>query len=306
MFSITRDDLKKYEKIGTGKYGNVYRINSNNVIKVYLDTINGIIAKELIINPALKVSRGRLRRIKKRALKVNNTDLPRDIVVIDGYFYGFVLPYYEGQTLNEARGLSYDEKKYISAQVINNDKELDENKIYPIDYHTDNIMVVDGKPKIIDIDDPLTYYTRLPNLALSKTSMGRLNETIQDFYDEFDLSLYDCYTMSKLQRERPKYSFNRDWLDDYLKDKEAIQDYLIIDEDTDLDLLKELLRNHKFRVLYLMKEINKDEAVRIINHLIDSDIELFDFIIDIKDDRFFSDFPVKNKILVKKDTKVIK
>ena len=305
MLSITRDDLKKYEKIGTGKYGNVYKINSSNVIKVYKETIGNLMG-EKVTNPALKVSRGRLRRIRKRALRIHNTDLPRDIVIIDGSFYGYVLPYYDGQTLDEARGLTYNEKKNISTQLVNNDKELDENKIYPMDYHTDNIMIVDGEAKIIDIDDPLTHYTRLPNVALSKTSMGRLNETIQDFYDELDLSLYDFYTMDRLQRVRPTYSCNRNWLDYYLKKKEEIQDYLIIDEDTDLDLLKELLRNHRFRVLYSMKDINYNETVRVVNYLRENDIELFDFILDDKQDDFFSDFPVKNKVLVKKDTRIIK
>lgn len=304
MFSITREDLAKFEKIGKGKYGHVYKIDSSNVIKVYRDTITNKLG-ELVVNPALNVSRGRLERIKKRAQKVNNTDLPKDIVIIDGHFYGYVLPYYEGQTLDKAKRLPYDEKKDISIQLLDNNNELNENKIYPMDYHTDNIMVVDGEPKIIDIDDPLTRYTRLPNKALSKTTMGRLNDTIQDFYDELDLSLYGCYTMARLQRVRPDYSFSKNWLNDYLEYKEDIQDYLIIDEDTDIDLLKELLRNHRFRILYSMKEINKDKTVRIVEQLKDNGIELFDFILDNNQDNFFSDFPVKNKVLVKKDTRII-
>ena len=69
MFSIAREDLAKFERIGKGKYGHVYKIDSDNVIKVYRDTIKNKVG-ELVINPALKVSRGRLKRIKKEQEKL--------------------------------------------------------------------------------------------------------------------------------------------------------------------------------------------------------------------------------------------
>ena len=304
MFSITRDDLKKYELVGFGKYGKVYRINSDTVIKVYKDKIKGMVG-EAMFNPALQVSKRRLRRITKRAKQVENTDLARDIVVLDGYFHGFVLPYYEGSTLDKSKDLPYEEKKDISKKLVSNDQELKRNCIYPLDYHTDNIMVVDGKVKIIDLDDPLTHFTILPNLALSKLSMGRLNETIQDFYDEFDLSLYGCYTMARLERVRPQYSSSKDWLEKYLEEKEEVKDYLIIDKETDIEVLKELLRNHRFRVLYSLEEVNSDETVRILEKFREQEIEIYDFLLENKQDRYFSNYPVKNKVLVKKDASVI-
>ena len=132
--------------------------------------------------------------------------------------------------------------------------------------------------------------------------MGRLNETIRDFYDEFDTTLYGCYTLDRLQRVRPGYSYNSRWIDKYLQEKEKIMDYLIIDRDTDIDLLKELLRNHKFRVLYSLQDINYDETVRGVEYFKDNDVELFDFVLEEKEDNYFSNFPVRNKIFVKKDT----
>ena len=301
MLSITRDDLKKYERIGNGKYGIVYKIDSNNVIKVYKDTIIDLVG-DAITNPALSISKRRIKRIIARSKKVKNTDLASDFVVLDGFFHGYVLPYYDGKTLDKVKNLTYAEKKKISLDLVDNDKELKDNYIYPTDYHTDNIMVVDGKVKIIDLDDPLTHFTMFPNIALSTLSMGRLNETIRDFYDEFDTTLYGCYTLDRLQRVRPGYSYNSRWIDKYLQEKEKIMDYLIIDRDTDIDLLKELLRNHRFRVLYALQDINHDETVRVVEYFKDNDVELFDFVLEEKEDNYFSNFPVRNKIFVKKDT----
>ena len=304
MFSITRDDLKKYEIIGYGKYGIVYKVNSDTVIKVYKDTIKDLMG-DAIMNPALQVSKRRLSRIKKRSKLVKNTDLARDIVVLDGYFHGFVLPYYEGKTLDDRSDLSYEDKKRLSIELVDNDRELKNHKIYPMDYHTSNIMIVNGKIKILDLDDPLTHYTMLPNIAFSKISMGRLNETIQEFYDELDLSLYGCYTMARLQRKRPGYSNRGDWLEEYLKYKENITDYLLIDENTDIELLKELLRNYRFRILYSLKEKNPEETVRLLEDFREKNIELFDFILEDDMDSYFSNYPVKNKVLVKKDMSII-
>ena len=300
MFSITKEDLKKFEQIGTGKYGRVYRIDSDSVIKVYKDTVVDIV-EGAIVNPALRVSKRRIKRIRAKADRVKKTDLASDIVVLDGYFHGYVLPFYDGKTLDESKRLPYEKKREISLSLVENDQELKDNYIYPTDYHTDNIMVVDGKVKIIDLDDPLTHYTMLPNFALSKLSMGRLNETIQDFYGELDTTLYGCYTIHRLQRVRPGYSTSSRWIDDYLKEKEEVMDYLIIDRDTDIDLLKELLRNHRFRVVYALQEINHDETIRVLENLRDNGIELFDFMLEEKPEDFFANFPANNKVLVKKD-----
>ena len=271
------------------------------MIKVYKDTIIDLVG-DAIINPALSISKRRIKRIIARSKKVKNTDLASDFVVLDVFFHGYVLPYYDGKTLDKVKNLTYAEKKKISLDLVDNDQELKDNHVYSTDYHTNNIIVVDGKVKIIDLDDPLTHYTILPNLALSKLSMGRLNETIRDFYDEFDTTLYGCYTLDRLQRVRPGYSNNSRWIDNYLQEKEKIMDYLIVDRDTDIDLLKELLRNHRFRVLYSLQDINYDETVRVVEYFKDNDVELFDFILEEKEDNYFSNFPVRNKIFVKKDT----
>ncbi len=67
-------------------------------------------------------------------------------------------------------------------------------------------------------------------------------------------------------------------------------------------MLKELLRNHRFRVLYALQDINYYETVRVVEYFKDNDVELFDFVLEEQEDNYFSNFPVRNKIFVKKDT----
>ncbi len=307
MISITKEELDQYEQLGSGKYGIVYQINDQVAYKIYKETILGKDGFPMI-NPVLCSSKSRLKRLIKKSKELKYTDLIQDIILLDGHFGGVCIPYYPGCTLETFRHSSYELKKDISKQLIRNNQELKQHFIYPMDYHPGNIMVVNNTAKIIDLDDSLTRICRIPNPLLQKISTSRLNETIQDIFGEYDLTVYGPIVREKLQRKRVDNTPKKNWLDTFLEEKESIQDYLIINEQSNLETVKELLRNHPYRVIYTLKESTKDwnKLLDIIEHLKVQGINLFDFTLEERLERYFQDFPSDNKILVKEDAHSIK
>lgn len=303
MILIEKKDLNNYEEIGSGKFGTVYQVSDTIAYKIY---------KEIILsphgypqsNPALYRSVLYKYRVLNKNKKLQYTDLFSDTIEMNGDFSGVVIPYYPGCTLETYRYCTYQLKKEISNQLIRNNKELTMNFIYPTDYHLGNIMVVDGQAKIIDLDDPLTHISMFPNPILESISKRRLNETIQDFFGEYEYTVYNHTVEQYLERKRYQKRKVSNWLDGFLQEKENIQNYLLMDETSDLETIKELLRNKSFRVLYMLKERcrNDEEIVRIIQSLKKENISIFDFITEEKQDRYFMNFPVKEKVLVKKDS----
>lgn len=306
MISIERDELEKYDQLGSGKYGVIYQVDDNIAYKIYKETIMGKDGYPMI-NPALCASKARLKRLLNRSKRLQYTDLIQDIILIDGYFGGVCIPYYPGCTLETLRYSNYDLKKDISRQLVRNNQELKNNLIYPLDYHLGNVMVVDDTAKIIDLDDPLTRICRLPDLIYSLSSSGRLNETIQDLFGEFDVTLYNKSLFKKLQRKRSSRNSSSNWLENFIKEKESLNDYLLIHSGSNLEEIKELLRNHSFRVIYVLKEKpdNSNLLPAIIEFFKKEGITIFDFVLEEKLNHYFLNFPVDNKVLVDEEAKVL-
>lgn len=307
MIFLTKKDLNNYEQIGSGKFGIVYQVSDTLAYKIYNETIlnkNGFVE----VNPALYRSIFYFIKVKRCNKKLKYTDLFQDTIYLDGKFGGIAIPYYQGCTLQTFANSPYKLKKEISKQLIRNNQELKSNFIYPTDYHLGNIIVIDGQAKIIDLDDPLTHITMLPNPILEGISKSRLNETLQDFFGEYDYTSYNHTVEDYLERKRYKERKLNNWLEGFFKEKESIKDYLLMDEESDLETIKELLRNKKYRILYIIKKRcnNDEEIINIIQALERENIHIFDFIIEKKKDRYFTNFPTEEKVLVKKDPISIK
>ena len=305
MITITKEELDQYEQLGSGKYGIVYQVNDEIAYKIYKETIMGKDGFPMI-NPILCTSKERLNHLLKLSKELKYTDLIQDIILIDGHFGGVCIPYYPGCTLETFRYSNYELKKDISRQLIRNNQELKDHFIYPMDYHPGNIMVVNNNAKIIDLDDALTRFCRIPNPYFQRISLGRLNETIQDVFGEYDISLYGKSLIKDLKRKRSKYSIRQNWLEDFIKEKEQIKDYLLIHEYSNIEEVKECLRNHQFRVIYLLDEKEDIEWLsRTIEDLRKEGIPLFDFVLKEKLNFYFMNFPCENKVLVDEDAKVL-
>lgn len=307
MISVRKEELDQYEQLGSGKYGIVYQINDEIAYKIYRETIMGRDGFPMI-NPVLCSSKDRIKRLLKRSKELEYTDLIQDIIIIDGHFGGVCIPYYPGCPFETLRYSNYELKKEISRQLIRNNQELKDHLIYPMDYHPGNIMVVNDTAKIIDLDDALTRICRIPNPFFQRTSQRRLNETIQDVFGEFDISLYNKRLIKELKRKRSSYSTSNNWFEQFIEEKEQIKDYLLIHENSNLEEIKELLRNHSFRVIYVLNEKieDMDKLSKIIDFFQREGISLFDIVLKEKIEHYFTNFPYDNRIIVEEEGKVLK
>lgn len=303
MISITKDELDQYKVLGHGKYGKVYQVDDSIAYKIYYETlpdIDGFAA----INPALLTSKKTINKLLKRGQNIQYTDLIQDYIVINNRFGGVCIPFYDGKTLSQLKDTPYQVKRDISTQMVRNHKELLRHFIYPRDYHTDNIMVTkSGEVKLIDLDDFLTKVSSYPNPFLALLCTGRLNETIREFFHEPRFSR-GKELEEMITRPRAKYSPSTRWLDHYLTRLEATQDYLIIDNNSDLNIVSQLTNNHKYRILMMFgKEIlDYPHVVYTLYNLKEKGIPIYDIVANNQIEEYFTNNPSKRKVLIHDNT----
>lgn len=164
-------------------------------------------------------------------------------------------------------------------------------------------MFSNNKVKIIDLDDPLTKVEIIPNLLASLINTSRLNETIQTLFQEEQLTYHNKQLLKLLGRKKVKFSTKEDWLTNYLANKEQIQDYLLIDEFTKIKTIKSLMRDKQYRIILIIDELMHTDKY-LINKLLflrQNNIFIYDIIHAQDIESYFSNFPTKEKILIKEN-----
>jgi len=277
MINITEKDLEKLKKIGEGQFGKVYQVDEKTAYKIYFKEINHT-KKGIIKNPALIQPIHRLKKLKKHGRMVKNTDMFIDYVYIDGKFGGISIPYYSGITLDKIKDFDLNKKIDIADQLIVNEKELIQNGIYHNDIKLSNAMVVEGKVKIIDLDDTKTHIPFLikdPDEIATKHS---LHQTIIDIFEEkplFSKGLYDY-----LERKRGNASSDLTMLYHYLSEKRKKENYLIIHPNTDIEDIKAIIKENQYRIIYLEDEniSNNQYLLELILQYRKNNIALYDIV----------------------------
>lgn len=303
MISISRDELEQYPVLGAGKYGKVYQISDSMAYKIYHRTLADYDGFEMI-NPVLLTSKKTIQTLLDKDSKLKYTDLIQDYIIVDGYFGGVCIPYYDGKTLAQLKNTPYQVKRDISKQMVRNHRELLRNNIYPKDYHTGNIMVTeDQEVKMIDLDDHLTRVTQLPNPFLALLTTGRLNETIRILFGE-PIRSRGKELEEMLEKPRAQYSPSIHWLDSYLARLEACQDYLIIDSYSDLNIVFKFTNYRPYRILFQL-DYNLSEFSRVVyalHSLKEKGVTVYDLVMDNQIDDYFTNNPAKRKILISAST----
>lgn len=196
----SESELMKLENIGHGTYGTVYRYK-DKAVKIYHEEIKirgSWSGTYYTPNPALRIDRKKLYLFKKYNPFIKNTDLLYEEVYINGRFRGVASSYIEGIELyNINSTTSFNEKKSLSMQLVDNNHELTSYNIYPMDIHLGNLLCdSNGSLRIIDLDDHCTKALFASNPLFLRKSLKTVKKTLIDFwegYNSIDVSFLERY-----------------------------------------------------------------------------------------------------------------
>ena len=306
MVHLEFKDLKDLEKIGDGKFGIAYKKDDNTVYKIYHEKIEDVMGIKQD-NPALEYKRRKMNKLIKVNNKLKYTKTINDIIMINGAFYGVVMPYFGNTTVSTMINKSFKITADIARQLIRNNKELINNNIYPFDYKSNNLMYVDREVKIIDLDDILTHVTSVPNPLFKKRTDISINDTIINLLRDMPVINISKEISKNLSRRRIKPLESLSKTLEILDERENINNFIIISDLNDIDRLKEVIKNNNYNVIY--KVIGSNES-RVIENIYDKitkeGIKLFDIYQDIEEDYYFNRYntkeciEIKNKELIKR------
>ena len=183
MINLSKKDIEKFELIGQGGFGQIYR-KDDKVYKIYREKIKTMMGS-VVKNPSLKYNSIKLNRLINLNNKLKKNNLIENLIFINGKFQGVVMPYYEGILLSRTMEKPLEEKIEIAYQIVEKAKELTQNFIYPLDYKLNNIILENNEVKILDLDD---YYTKVDlfvNPIHKRKCIRGLDETIKTYFHEF-------------------------------------------------------------------------------------------------------------------------
>ena len=294
MIKIEEEELKTLKKIGSGKFGTVYKKDDNIAYKIYYRTVadQSGFAHD---NPTLLLSKNRFKRLINKSQDLLYSGGVLDTIQMNYEFRGVVIPYYEGETLDKLIDLPIKDKVYISKQIIECSKELFSHNIYPFDYKLNNIILSEGKVRLIDLDDVHTHVCHTPNPLGHSISINGLNETIQTFFKEYKRSYMPRKISKDLLRNSGKFALTYKSLEGYIKDKAKERNIIMINDDTDLQELKRIKRSNDF-VVYVVKKDQKEYPT--IERLKEYNIPLYDIVFEDRVDEY-QEIENTNKILIK-------
>ena len=314
MISINRNELGNFTRIGSGMFATVYT-DYTYTYKIYhrmcVDYNRDLQCK----NPSLRYRPLKINRLMQLDKKIENTDLIKDIINVDGKFGGVLLPYYGGETLSHLDDISFEQKLKICREILKNSKELIDNYIYPNDIALRNIIYSDGNVRIIDLDDVLTKVCLFYNPFYYNKSITGVDSTIKTFLGELD-GVYNrlCldnrikeYLTSKCEYLEIKTSFEK--IEEYLDAKAEYSNYFLIHDDSDINMAKSF-QDNGYKIIFIRdnKEALRDDRIllKMFDDLRLKGITLYDTIEACKIDKYLQNSAVENaleshkKLLIKK------
>ena len=300
MVYLREVSIDNLERLGAGAFGSVYKLNDQFAIKVYHPKVRDSFGPP-ITNPMLRKKK-RAMRIRTIGKELEYTDLIKELLFIDGEYAGVVIPYYDGSILSEMMSSPFSLKMDISHKLIRNCGELTDHHIYPMDFKLNNMMYVNGEVKLIDLDDTFTKYLLFTSKFHEMDCIGGLDESIKTFFGEYMYSYYNDLLAFYLTRERPDSGCSYEDILDYLSSKEKPEDFLFVDTSSDIETIKELIRNKRYKIVLLFDEDKYDgENIRnYLEKLDDNDIDVYDMIRRTDFERYLTNNNTRSKQLVKR------
>lgn len=256
---IKKDEFDKLKEIGSGTDGRVFKFNKHYLIKIYRRQLKNI------FETSYNIDDSDIKIYNKNNLKINNTheqinyfksdnidnirirtkdalieaikrqdniqrsNLPIDIVYIDGKFAGCLLKKVNGIQIHKLTGLPMKYKREIVKNILLDVKELLSNYIYHTDLSNspfslstfkdehDNIVLKNGhshvlvnpftlNTNIIDIDGKSTTYMERYNQKLEHSCLLNLTRLIIEFLFKINT---DDFQEDEIYFELLKYELNQ-------------------------------------------------------------------------------------------------
>ncbi len=276
MIEIQSRDLENCRH-NSGCHGTVYQINDEIAYKIYHEQIFDYDGNRCP-NPALINPDKRLDRLKRNGKDLQYSDVWIDKISMNHQFRGLVIPYYNEKSLFEKVDQDYATKIRLAKETVRNTRELTDHFIYPTDLKIFNIMVHNGSVKIADLDDTYTKVLTRSSSILEKQVVLRLNETLLDFFQEYEFASYALYFDSLLQRERSYAEDSYDFTKRYLDEKEKEMHFLIIYPESDIQLIKRALASCPYQVILVYDYFFRDDdyLISLYHSFLEHGIILYD------------------------------
>ena len=293
MVEIKEDELKKLEKIGCGTFGIVYKKDDKFAYKIYFSPIHVRIDEFDIFcnNPSLNLPKKRFQRLIEVSKTLQYSGGVLDTINVDGEFGGVVIPYYSGKRLDNMMNVNLDLKIELSNQLVRNCRELNKNFIYPTDLKLNNIIMDGNSVRIIDLDDVSTYVSRVPNPIHRVLSIKSLASTIECFFKENTYLYLPRWISNQLLRESCGTARYKD-IENYIKRKKEKRKILFVNDKSNLDEVKEIVKNGSYKVVFVLpeefQENDTDKYMLIIERYRNNGINLYDFTLKDRLDTYIS------------------
>ena len=299
MIFLSSNDIyelskNKEKESGSGRFGKVYKIDDNTVYKIYHQRIYDDLGQRLD-NPSLIYKKYKMKKLIEANKELKYTQTIKETIYIDGKFGGVSLPNFGEDTISKYINEDFKIIKNISEQLIRNNEELMKLNIYPFDYKPNNVMIQNNKIKIIDLDDVLTHITPIPNSLFKKRTEISINKTIIDLLrDEYMIHL-SKEELKLVNRKRIKALYSTKKVLEILNEREKINNFIIINENSNLDKLKEFIKNKNYNVIYeVIGETTKEEIINKIYKLKQENIKIFDIINNLEEEYYFNRYNTIN------------
>lgn len=290
MINTNWNEINKLKEIGSGKFGTIYKKDDKTAYKIYYPTVVTDYRDKVIDNPALVTSLMRYKALIERSKKLKYSGGINDIIYINNDFAGVVIPYYEGVTLNKIIDKPLNFKIDLAKKIVLYSKELNNYLIYPTDYKMNNIIYTENDVKLIDLDDTRTHVSLIPNPFLHMYSANALAETIERFFQEDKHLIAFKSVTEKIEREKLFNAFTYKKIEDYIKRKETLKNFVFIDDLESLKKFREIILKNNFKIVYVLDLISIDEKdyLNILNTLKSYGLKLFDFTIRENINNYFN------------------
>lgn len=298
MVRITSADLKKLEQITRGgKYCTIYKKDDTTAYKIYHEEIS--CGGRVITNPVLTLTWLHFRTLLKRYKNLKYSGGITDLIYVDGEFRGVVTPYYDGVILKEKIHEPVKDKIRLAKDYVRDAKELDELLVYKTDHKLNNVMLVDGEVRLIDLDDLFNHACFFRNPFYRVYGISELGAAVQMFFKEDIRYPISRRVERALKRDNYFTAFNYQRIDKYIESKEKEKGILYIDENADPEYVRRLCLEQNLEIVVVLNEVKRlnFNLLRIINRFKEKGVEIYDFILKDKIDEYRSIENISQELL---------